>query len=112
MPYTWAFSAGVKREIANNMAVSIDYVGNRGRDNTGVIDINEGPVDATGRVTRLRRERVRSDRRARAGSGAEHDVRAVQPGADARAGLGAQHRLQLARDGAREADVEPLVRAA
>ena len=28
------------------MAVSIDYVGNRGRDNTGVIDINEGPVDA------------------------------------------------------------------
>jgi hypothetical protein len=52
MPYTWAFSAGVKREVANNMAVSIDYVGNRGRDNTGVIDINEGPVDATGRVTR------------------------------------------------------------
>jgi hypothetical protein len=53
MPYTWAFSTGVKREIANNMAVSIDYVGNRGRDNTAVIDINEGPVDATGRVTRL-----------------------------------------------------------
>jgi hypothetical protein len=52
MGYTWAFSTGVKREIANNMAVSIDYVGNRGRDNTGVIDINEGPVDATGRVTR------------------------------------------------------------
>ena len=52
MAYTWAFSTGVKREIANNMAVSIDYVGNRGRDNTGVIDINEGPVDATGRVTR------------------------------------------------------------
>ena len=53
MAYTWAFSAGVKRELANNMAVSIDYVGNRGRDNTAVIDINEGPVDASGRVTRL-----------------------------------------------------------
>jgi len=52
MAYTWAFSTGVKREVANNMAVSIDYVGNRGRDNTAVIDINEGPVDATGRVTR------------------------------------------------------------
>ena len=52
MAYTWAFSTGVKREIANNMAVSVDYVGNRGRDNTAVIDINEGPVDAAGRVTR------------------------------------------------------------
>jgi len=47
-------SNGVKREIANNMAVSVDYVGNRGRDNTAVIDINEGPINpATGRVTRL-----------------------------------------------------------
>ena len=53
MAYTWAFSAGVKRELARNMAVSVDYVGNRGRDNTGVIDINEGPVNAAGRVTRL-----------------------------------------------------------
>lgn len=52
MAYTWAFSGGVKREIAPNTAVSVDYVGNRGRDNTAVIDINEGPVDATGRVTR------------------------------------------------------------
>ncbi|MSO63277.1 MAG: TonB-dependent receptor [Acidobacteria bacterium] len=54
MAYTWAFSVGVKREVLPNMAVSIDYVGNRGRDNTAVIDINEGPVTpATGRVTRL-----------------------------------------------------------
>jgi hypothetical protein len=54
MAYTWAFSAGIKREVARNMAVSIDYVGNRGKDNTGVIDINEGPVDpVSGRVTRL-----------------------------------------------------------
>ena len=36
------------------MAVSVDYVGNRGHDNTAVIDINEGPVNpATGRITRL-----------------------------------------------------------
>jgi hypothetical protein len=53
MAYTWAFSGGVKRELARNMAVSIDYVGNRGRDNTTVIDINEGPLNAAGRVTRL-----------------------------------------------------------
>jgi carboxypeptidase family protein/TonB-dependent receptor-like protein len=53
MAYTWAFSVGLKRELANNMAASIDYVGNRGKDNTGVIDINEGPVGANGRVTRL-----------------------------------------------------------
>lgn len=54
MAYTWAFSVGVKRELAHNMAVSADYVGNRGKDNTAVIDVNEGPINpATGRVTRL-----------------------------------------------------------
>jgi len=53
MAYTWAFSGGVKRQLASDMAVSVDYVGNRGKDNTGVIDINEGPVGANGRVTRL-----------------------------------------------------------
>src|SRR5262245_22817387 len=53
LAYTWAFSTGVKREIAPNMAVSIDYVGHRGGDNTAIIDINEGPVGANGRVTRL-----------------------------------------------------------
>jgi hypothetical protein len=54
MQYTWAFSFGVKRELVKNMAVSVDYVGNRGRDLTAVIDINEGPINpATGRVTRL-----------------------------------------------------------
>ena len=36
MAYTWAFSAGVKRELTPTMAASIDYVGNRGRDNTAV----------------------------------------------------------------------------
>jgi len=52
MAYTWAYSVGVKHEILPNTAVSVDYVGNQGRDNTGVIDINEGPLDANGRVTR------------------------------------------------------------
>src|SRR5262245_63918480 len=53
MQYTWAFSFGVKRELARNMALSVDYVGNRGRDLTAVIDLNEGTVNAaTGRVTR------------------------------------------------------------
>jgi hypothetical protein len=53
MAYTWAFSAGVKHELARNMAVSVDYVGNRGRNNTAIIDINEGPAGANRRVTRL-----------------------------------------------------------
>src|SRR5262245_15355569 len=53
MAYTWAFSVGLERELANNMAASIAYVGNRGKDNTGVIDINEGPTGANGRITRL-----------------------------------------------------------
>jgi len=54
MAYTWAFSAGVKHELTPTMAASVDYVGNRGRDNTAAIDINEGPINpATGRVTRL-----------------------------------------------------------
>jgi Carboxypeptidase regulatory-like domain len=54
MAYTWAFSAGIKRELTPTMAASVDYVGNRGRDNTAAIDINEGPINpATGRITRL-----------------------------------------------------------
>ncbi len=53
MAYTWSFSVGLKRELVHNMAVSADYVGNRGRDNTAVIDINEGPTGANGRITRL-----------------------------------------------------------
>ena len=36
-----------------NLAVGVDYVGNRGRDQTAQIDINEGPPGANGRITRL-----------------------------------------------------------
>ena len=53
MAYTWAYSVGFKHELANNLAASIDYVGNQGRNNTGVIDLNEGPVGANNRITRL-----------------------------------------------------------
>jgi hypothetical protein len=42
--YLWSFSAGIKRELRPGLAVSVDYVGNRGRDQTGLIDINE-PVN-------------------------------------------------------------------
>lgn len=52
MAHTWNFSLGVKRELMRDMAVSADYVGNRGFDNTAPIDINEGPLTAAGRITR------------------------------------------------------------
>jgi hypothetical protein len=39
--YLWSFSVGFKRELVPNLAASIDYIGNRGRDQTGIIDINE-----------------------------------------------------------------------
>jgi outer membrane receptor protein involved in Fe transport len=42
--YLWSFSVGVKRELRPGLAVSADYIGNRGRDQTGLIDINE-PVN-------------------------------------------------------------------
>jgi hypothetical protein len=52
MGYLWSFSLGVKRELMPSLAVSVDYVGNRGRDQTGLIDINEGPAGPDGRATR------------------------------------------------------------
>ena len=51
--YLWSFSFGVKHEVMRNLAVSADYVGNRGRNQTGLIDINEGPPGPNGIVTRL-----------------------------------------------------------
>ena len=54
LSYTWNFSIGVKHELMTDVAVSADYVGNRGYDNVAGVDINEGPINpATGRVTRL-----------------------------------------------------------
>jgi hypothetical protein len=53
LPYLWAYSVGVKRQIGSNIAVSGDYVANRGRDQVATIDINEGPPGANGRITRV-----------------------------------------------------------
>ncbi len=53
LPYLWAFSVGVKRQLGSDLAVSLDYVANRGRDQVNLIDINEGPPGPNGRITRL-----------------------------------------------------------
>lgn len=41
MGYLWSYSVGVERQIASDMALSVDYVGNRGYDQTALVDINE-----------------------------------------------------------------------
>ena len=51
--YLWSWSAGIERQVVPNVAVTVDYVGNVGHDQTGKIDINEGPLGANGQVTRL-----------------------------------------------------------
>jgi hypothetical protein len=53
MPYTWGWSAGVKRQLMPDLAVSVDYVANVGRDQTTLLDINVGPSGPDGRITRL-----------------------------------------------------------
>jgi outer membrane receptor protein involved in Fe transport len=53
IPYIWGYSAGVRRQLMSDLAVSVDYVGNVGRDQTTLIDINVGPAGADGRITRL-----------------------------------------------------------
>ena len=109
MAYTWAFSTGIKRELMKNMAVSVDYVGNRGKANTAVIDINEGPVNpATGRVTRLgvnvfdpNGELVPQARGTTFVQFNQHRRRAR---------LGARQQVQFSGDRPREAALEPVVR--
>jgi hypothetical protein len=44
MGYLYSFSVGFKQQLTNTMAFGIDYIGNRGRDQTGLIDLNE-PVN-------------------------------------------------------------------
>ncbi len=41
MPYMWSWSFGVARQLTNDVAIGIDYVGNASRDQLGLIDINE-----------------------------------------------------------------------
>ena len=44
MPYQWGWSLGIQRELARDLALTFDYVGNATRDQLGLIDINE-PVN-------------------------------------------------------------------
>jgi hypothetical protein len=44
LPYQWAWSVGLSRQLFGTMALGIDYVANRSRDQMGVVDINE-PVN-------------------------------------------------------------------
>jgi Carboxypeptidase regulatory-like domain/TonB-dependent Receptor Plug Domain len=53
LPYLWAYSAGIKHQLSTDVAFSIDYVGNVGRDQVQLVDINEGPPGANGRISRL-----------------------------------------------------------
>jgi hypothetical protein len=50
--YLWSFSLGVQHELVPNLALTVDYVGNRGRDQTALIDINEPRQLANGRIGR------------------------------------------------------------
>jgi hypothetical protein len=50
--YLWSFSLGVQRELLPNLGLTVDYVGNRGRDQTALIDINEPRLLANGRIGR------------------------------------------------------------
>ncbi len=52
MGYLIGFSAGVQRELIPTVALTVDYVGNRGRDQTLRIDINEPRLLANGRIGR------------------------------------------------------------
>jgi outer membrane receptor protein involved in Fe transport len=53
LPYLWAYSVGMKHQISSDVAFSADYVGNIGRNQVQLVDINEGPPTANGRITRL-----------------------------------------------------------
>lgn len=52
MGYLIGFSAGIQRELLPGIALTVDYVGNRGRDQTGRIDINEPRLLPDGRIGR------------------------------------------------------------
>jgi hypothetical protein len=52
MGYLIGFSAGIQREIMPTMALTVDYVGNRGRDQTLRVDINEPRLLPDGRIGR------------------------------------------------------------
>jgi hypothetical protein len=53
LPYLWAYSVGIKHQLFPDIAFSVDYVGNIGRNQVQLVDINEGPPLPNGRITRL-----------------------------------------------------------
>ena len=107
MGYLWGYSLGVKHELMPNLAVGVDYVGNRGHDQTAQIDINEGPVGANGRITRLGPARVRSDRRADSPGCPERELPTCAAVPDPRR---SEQRLRLDRALTREALLGSLER--
>ncbi|MBI4885853.1 MAG: TonB-dependent receptor, partial [Acidobacteria bacterium] len=50
--FLYQINAGVEREVFPGLAVIVDYVGSRGRDQTGRVDINEPRLLANGRIGR------------------------------------------------------------
>jgi hypothetical protein len=50
--YLYQIDVGMERQIMNGMAVTVDYVGSRGRDQTGLLDINEPRLLANGTIGR------------------------------------------------------------
>ncbi|HEY5616871.1 MAG TPA: TonB-dependent receptor, partial [Vicinamibacterales bacterium] len=52
MAYLLGFSAGIQRELLPGIALTVDYVGNRGRDQVARIDINEPRLLPDGRIGR------------------------------------------------------------
>ena len=52
MGYLIGFSGGIQRELLPGIALTVDYVGNRGRDQTLRIDINEPRVLPNGTIGR------------------------------------------------------------
>ena len=52
MGYLIGFSGGVQRQLSSTLAVTVDYVGNRGRDQTLRVDINEPRLLPNGQIGR------------------------------------------------------------
>ena len=52
MGYLIGFSGGIQRELLPGIALTVDYVGNRGRDQTLRIDINEPRLLPNGQIGR------------------------------------------------------------
>ncbi|MGH9255427.1 MAG: TonB-dependent receptor [Vicinamibacterales bacterium] len=52
MGYLIGFSAGIQRELLPTVALTVDYVGNRGRDQTLRVDVNEPRLLPNGQIGR------------------------------------------------------------